>query len=34
MRHGEIISKDGEIEINVGRFTIKVVGINQGNRPI
>ena len=34
MRHGEIISKDGEIEINVGRSTIKVVVINQGNRPI
>jgi urease subunit beta len=34
MRPGEIISEDGEIEINVGRSTIKVVVVNQGDRPI
>lgn len=34
MRPGEIICEDGEIEINVGRFTIKVVVVNQGDRPI
>jgi len=34
MRPGEIICEDGEIEINVGRSTIKVVVVNQGDRPI
>jgi len=34
MRPGEIICEYGEIEINVGRSTIKVVVVNQGDRPI
>lgn len=31
---GEMLVKDGEIEINAGRQTISVVVANVGNRPI
>jgi urease subunit beta len=31
---GEIITKDGEIEMNVGRETLRLVVANTGNRPI
>ena len=31
---GEVITKDGEIEINVGRKTVTVKVANSGDRPI
>lgn len=31
---GEIITDDGEIEINAGRTTIKITVANSGDRPI
>ena len=31
---GEVITKDGEIELNVGRETIEVEVANTGDRPI
>jgi len=31
---GEIITQQGEIEINVGRDTIKLMVVNKGDRPI
>ena len=31
---GEIITKDGEIELNAGRDTITIVVANQGDRPV
>ncbi len=31
---GEIIAKDGEIELNVGRPTLKLTVANTGDRPI
>lgn len=31
---GEIICKDGEIELNVGRETVSVLVANTGDRPI
>lgn len=31
---GEVIPKDGEIELNAGRETIEIVVANSGDRPI
>jgi len=31
---GEMLVKDGEIEINVGRSTLTVRVVNQGDRPV
>jgi urease subunit beta len=31
---GEIITQDGEIELNVGRQTVKLMVANTGDRPI
>ena len=31
---GEIITKDGDIELNVGRTTLKVIVANTGDRPV
>lgn len=31
---GEIITKDGEIELNVGRDTLTIIVANTGDRPV
>lgn len=31
---GELITKDGDIELNVGRETLKVMVANTGDRPV
>ena len=31
---GEIVTADGDIELNVGRATLRVVVVNTGDRPI
>ena len=31
---GEIIARDGEIELNIGRLSIEIIVANTGDRPI